>query len=63
MYANDHPPPHFHVRTREGREALVVIENMSVLAGSIQRKALAEAMQWARDNLKALDLKWRELNR
>lgn len=62
MYAADHQPPHFHVRTRDGREALVVIATMSVLSGSIARRELAEAIEWAKANTETLTAKWQELN-
>jgi hypothetical protein len=62
MYAADHLPPHFHVRTKDGREALIVISNLSVLSGSINPRELAEALAWARNNAALLNKKWRELN-
>lgn len=62
MYAADHQPPHFHVRTRDGREALVVIATLEVLSGSIRRSELVEAMAWAAANEAALAAKWKELN-
>ena len=34
MYAADHQPPHFHVRARDGREALVVISTLAVFSGA-----------------------------
>lgn len=62
MYAADHQPPHFHVRMRDGREALIVIDTLSVLSGSIKPRELAEALAWAGANIPTLIAKWQELN-
>lgn len=62
MYPADHAPPHFHVRMRDGREALVVIETLTVLSGSIRPRELAEALGWAGSNKALLAAKWKELN-
>lgn len=62
MYAGDHLPPHFHVRMRDGREALIVIETLSILSGSIRLRELTEALAWARLSTKLLAAKWKELN-
>ena len=62
MYAADHQPPHFHVRTHDGREALVVLDDFSVLSGSVSRRELADALQWAKGNAELLAAKWQELN-
>lgn len=62
IYAGDHLPPHFHVRMRDGREALVSIEQLEVLRGSISRRELAAATAWAAANQSALLAAWKELN-
>jgi len=62
LYAGDHLPPHFHVRMNDGREALVVIDSLQVLRGSVPMRELAEAITWARANQAALSAKWTELN-
>ncbi|MEN5118021.1 DUF4160 domain-containing protein [Luteimonas sp. TWI662] len=62
MYAADHAPPHFHVRTHDGREALVEIRTLRVLSGAIRRKELADALAWAQTRTNALIAKWQELN-
>lgn len=62
MYAADHQPPHFHVRMKDGREALIVIETLSVLSGSIKPRELFEALVWAEANRQTLTAKWQELN-
>ena len=62
MYAADHQPPHFHIRMRDGREALVEIESLDVLMGTIRPLELAEALDWALANAHTLAAKWQELN-
>jgi hypothetical protein len=39
MYWNDHPPPHFHVRYGSQR-ALIDIETLSIIAGSLSPRTL-----------------------
>lgn len=62
MYAGDHLPPHFHVRMGDGREALVEISTLDVLRGSVSRRELRPALEWADANRAALSAKWKELN-
>jgi len=60
VYA-DHAPPHFHVRTPEG-DSTVDLKELTVTAGSANRKLLAEAIAWALDNRELLWAEWRKLN-
>ena len=46
MYFDDHNPPHFHAIYNEF-EALVAIEDFSILWGSLPPKALALGVEWA----------------
>lgn len=62
MYAADHLPPHFHVRANDGREALVEVATLAVLAGRLTKRELAEALAWAAANQALLHAKWKELN-
>lgn len=62
LYAADHLPPHFHIRMRDGSEALVELATLAVLAGSLSRRELAEALNWASANQTLLQTKWKELN-
>ncbi|WP_423601228.1 DUF4160 domain-containing protein [Roseateles sp. MS654] len=62
IYANDHLPPHFHVRANDGSKAAITIRDMVVIAGEVPRAALTEARTWA-ENRRPLLLKvWKELN-
>lgn len=63
IYANDHNPPHFHVRMNDGREALVEISTLSVILGELRKAELAEPLAWAARNTALLVDKWTELNR
>ena len=46
MYHREHNPPHFHA-SYQGFEALIVIADGSVLAGSLPNKALRIVQDWA----------------
>ena len=46
MYYADHDPPHFHVRYA-GQKALVAIETLEVLRGSLSPRTLALVTEWA----------------
>ena len=50
IYADDHPPPHFHIEGR-GFRVVVEIETLQVRAGDVRRAK--EAMDWASDNIGA----------
>jgi hypothetical protein len=45
MYWRDHAPPHFHVEYGEA-EALILIEDGRVYAGSLPRRALRLVRAW-----------------
>jgi hypothetical protein len=46
MYHNDHLPPHFHAQYAE-YDAEITIETLEVLKGSLPRRVLALAVEWA----------------
>lgn len=62
MYAADHLPPHFHVRYKDGREALIEIASLAVLKGPLAPRELAGALAWANAHASVLHAKWKELN-
>lgn len=62
LYADDHLPPHFHVRIQDGREALIEIANLTVLSERIAKRELTKALSWATENRTLLFAKWEELN-
>lgn len=46
MYFNDHAPPHFHAIYNE-YEAVIRIEPLEVMEGSLPRRALGLVFDWA----------------
>jgi len=58
MYFGDHPPPHFHVITRNNERIAVVIETMAVLAGEADTRDTGEALRWASRNKAELRARW-----
>lgn len=61
MYFADHNPPHFHVVTPDA-EAQVTIASLDLMEGSVDRRALREARDWAEQNRDTLWAKWDEFN-
>jgi hypothetical protein len=63
LYADDHVPPHFPVRTPDG-EAQVRIDTLEMMRGSIQRSDLEVAIRWALipENRLAISAEWDRLN-
>ena len=46
MFFNDHAPPHFHA-LYQGEQALISIEELRVIRGSLPRRALGLVLDWA----------------
>jgi hypothetical protein len=46
LFYNDHEPPHFHVRYGE-RRAIVAIDTLVLLEGSLPPRVLGLVMEWA----------------
>ena len=47
IYANDHPPPHFHVLYAEHR-AVIDIQTMKMRRGNLPKAKLRAIMKWAK---------------
>ena len=62
MFFRDHDPPHFHIATRDRREAQIRIADLAVMAGSVRTSALKAALKWAVANRDVLSAKWQELH-
>jgi len=58
----DHNPPHFHIRMNDGREALVDIALLEIHYGSVPRREIKEALEWANRNKEFLLKKFKEYN-
>ena len=46
MYFDDHAPPHFHA-LYGGQEAVIAIDNLSVLRGRLPARAHGLVVEWA----------------
>ena len=47
IYFDDHNPPHFHVEYNE-EEALIAINDLSVLKGNLPPRVMGLVVEWAR---------------
>lgn len=61
VYANDHLPPHFHAIAPDF-QALIEIETLAVLAGTIEGKARKSVMAWAAGNIDTIRAEWNRIN-
>jgi hypothetical protein len=61
VYADDHPPPHFHVPGPDVN-AVVDLRTLAVVRGRVNRSDIAEAIAWAREHLDVIEATWRKLN-
>ncbi len=59
MYHDDHPPPHIHVEY-QGHEALVCINDGTVLKGYLPKKAARLVSDWCGDHKTALFDNWQK---
>ncbi len=57
MFTDDHNPPHFHAFYNE-YEALINIDNFSIIMGSLPPKAIGLVMEWAAMHKKELLDNW-----
>jgi len=57
MYWRDHQPPHFHAEYGE-HEALIVIADGTVYAGSLPPRALRLVREWRRLHVEELERAW-----
>lgn len=46
MYYRDHPPPHFHA-SYAGQEAVIDIESLSIIGGTLPPRARGMVIEWA----------------
>ena len=64
MYADEHPPAHFHVEFSDGMRCAIDIDTLTLIAGVIHpMRRLDEPLTWAAANRDLLRLKWKELTR
>ena len=53
FYANEHPPPHFHLRIAE-HHAVVDIDSLEITEGSIPAAKRRPVVRWAKTRQAAL---------
>jgi hypothetical protein len=58
MYFNDHNPPHFHA-VYSGSEAVIDINTLAVIAGSLPPRAMGLVVEWASFHREELLADWR----
>ena len=58
IYWSDHPPPHIHARYAE-HEAQIDITSITILAGSLPKRARAMVLEWTREHQAELLAAWR----
>ena len=58
MYVDDHPPPHVHVKLRDGRDCTVDLESFEI-KGRIAEREIREAMAWIRERQIFLQDLWK----
>lgn len=61
MYFRDHAPPHFHASYNE-HEALIAIETLGIVQGSLPPKALSLVVEWASQHRDELLANWQGLS-
>jgi hypothetical protein len=61
VYANDHLPPHFHAIAPDF-EALIEIETLAIMRGSLSRQASKSVMAWASANRHTIVTEWNRIN-
>jgi len=61
VYANDHLPPHFHAIGPDF-EALIEIETLTVMRGSLSRQVEKNVMTWAKANRRLIAAEWNRIN-
>ena len=49
MYFDDHPPPHVHVKIRDGRDCTVDLDSFEI-RGRIAEREIREAVAWIISN-------------
>lgn len=57
MQYNDHPPPHFHVRYGD-QKALMGIDELTILRGSLSPRVLGMVIEWASLHRAELSENW-----
>ena len=57
IYWDEHPPPHFHVEWAE-HQAVIDIDRLEIVEGSLPRPQLRKVMAWAEPRRIQLHAAW-----
>lgn len=61
VYPRDHLPPHFHISTTYG-EAVVRIDDLTLIKGRLRNSDLRRVMQWAVEHKRFIEDEWNRQN-
>lgn len=57
MYLDDHPPPHVHVKLRDGRDCTVDLDSFEI-KGRVAEREIREALAWIKTHQAVLQHQW-----
>ena len=57
MYLDDHPPPHVHVKLRDGRDCTVDLDSFEI-KGRVASREIREALVWIKTHQVDLQHQW-----
>ena len=61
MYLDDHPPPHVHVKLRDGRDCTIDLGSFDI-KGRIAEREIREALAWIKSSQSYLMNEWQRSN-
>lgn len=61
IYLDDHPPPHVHVKLRDGRDCTTDLESFEI-KGRVAEREFRDALAWIKTEKTNLLIKWRMSN-
>lgn len=61
MYLDDHPPPHVHVKLRDGRDCTIDLESFEI-RGRVAEREIRDALAWIKTEKTNLLIEWRRSN-
>ena len=57
MYLDDHPPPHVHVKLRDGRDCTVDLDSFEI-KGRVAEREIREGLAWIKTHQVDLQHQW-----
>jgi hypothetical protein len=61
MYLDDHPPPHVHVKLRDGRDCTIDLESFEI-KGRVDEREVRDALAWIKSKKTDLLIEWQRSN-